>query len=139
MKKKSKKKADQELYKTARKSLNNYIRAKRAFRDFLVEYTSCTVQEGEDGMSYPCGTCTIALFDGMGLKANKPAFSEHNEPHDRANEVWRAILQIRDHNVSTSKKAVKVFANEIKRERTMQELMKNAGLTLQDLMDSKKK
>ena len=73
--------------------------AKRAFCRFLVEHSGCSTQDGKDGMSYPCGTCVIALFDAMGLKQKDAQYEDHNEELDRANEVWRAILQIRDYKV----------------------------------------
>lgn len=73
--------------------------AKRAFCRFLVEHTGCAIQDGKDGMSYPCGTCVIDLFESMGLKQDEAQYEDHNEELDRGNEVWRAILQIRDYKV----------------------------------------
>jgi len=55
----------------------------------------CAVQEGTDGKSWPCGTCVCALLESI-MSTTAPEYSEHNEPVDRVNEVWRAILQIRD-------------------------------------------
>ena len=72
-------------------------KAKReAFRKFVVGYTGCNVQEGENGKAWPCGTCANALFGEMGLDSEKPEYSRRNKPIDRSNEVWRAVLQIRD-------------------------------------------
>lgn len=70
--------------------------AKKSFRNWLVKYTNCKIQEGKDGMTYPCGTCAIALFDSMGLNEKGKEYKVHNKPIDRSKEVWRAILQIRD-------------------------------------------
>jgi hypothetical protein len=55
----------------------------------------CELQEGANGKSWPCGTCTCALL-GSVLPETAPQYAEHNDPVDRINEVWRAILQIRD-------------------------------------------
>jgi hypothetical protein len=33
---------------------------------------------------------------GSIMPPTAPEYSEHNDPVDRVNEVWRAILQIRD-------------------------------------------
>jgi len=64
----------------------------------LVNGTSgCGLQEGVDGKAWPCGTCTCALLERL-LPVTAPDYSRHNEPIDRVNEVWRAILQIRDFN-----------------------------------------
>lgn len=81
----SKMRTDQEL-----KDMSD--KARRALRRFLVKHTDgCTVQDG-----WPCGTCAMDLFTRMGLDSTAPAYSEHNPGHERHNEVWRAILQIRD-------------------------------------------
>jgi len=55
----------------------------------------CAIQEGANGKSWPCGTCVCALL-GSVMPHAAPEYSRHNEPVDRVNEVWRAILQIRD-------------------------------------------
>jgi len=55
----------------------------------------CAIQEGADGSEWPCGTCICALL-GSVMPNGAPVYSQHNEPVDRVNEVWRAILQMRD-------------------------------------------
>jgi hypothetical protein len=55
----------------------------------------CGLQEGADGKAWPCGTCTCALLGSL-MPTTAPEYLRHNEPIDRVNEVWRAILQIRD-------------------------------------------
>ena len=65
------------------------LRAREAFRHFLVHATYCDAQEG-----WPCGTCTIHLLEELGVHNDL----HHNEPVDRVNEVWRAIMQIREKN-----------------------------------------
>lgn len=66
--------------------------AREKLRQWLVKYTNgCDVQSG-----WPCGTCAIDLLKDLGLDSNKPEYNEHNDEIDRCNEVWRAILQIRD-------------------------------------------
>lgn len=63
----------------------------------------CNVQKGDGyGRCYPCGTCFI---DGLKriMKENNPIIDEHNEPVDRFNEIWRAILQIRDEGYTNRK------------------------------------
>lgn len=74
---------------------------REAFRQFLVEQTGCEVQDGADGNGWPCGTCTMELLTRMGLESGKPEYHERNPEHDRHNEVWRAILQIRDADLGT--------------------------------------
>lgn len=69
----------------------NYKKAKEDLRKWLVKYTYCDIQDG-----YPCGTCFIELLNQLGLDSSKKEYNEHNKPSDRANEVWRAILQIRE-------------------------------------------
>ena len=72
-------------------------KAREEFRLFLVEQTGCIIQESEHGKAYPCGTCVIFLLGIMGLDSHDPAYSRREDDDiDRANEVWRAILQIRD-------------------------------------------
>ena len=83
------------MKKKKEKAKQNAKEARDALRKWLVKYTKCDIQEGING-AYPCGTCLIALLGGMGLKPNKKKYHEHNKPIDRSNEVWRAILQIRD-------------------------------------------
>ena len=70
----------------------NIKQAKEELRQWLVKYTAgCDLQDG-----WPCGTCFIALLDRLGLDEKQEEYHEHNEKIDRANEVWRAILQIRE-------------------------------------------
>ena len=59
----------------------------------LVKATRCDIQQN----GWPCGTCTCFLL-GQLMPENAPEYSEHNDPIDRINEVWRAILQIREHS-----------------------------------------
>jgi len=66
------------------------------FRLALINGTNgCGLQNGADGKVWPCGTCICALLDSL-MPITAPEYSRHNEPIDRVNEVWRAILQIRD-------------------------------------------
>lgn len=53
--------------------------AKEALRKVLVEFTGCDIQT----RGWPCGTCTLELFDAMGV------------PPEKSNRAWRAILNIR--------------------------------------------
>jgi hypothetical protein len=78
----------------------NYNGAREEFRQWLVKYTSCDIQDakGSEG-GWPCGTCVMNLLDSIGLDSSKEEYQEHNEELDRHNEVWRAILQIRDAKV----------------------------------------
>jgi len=69
--------------------------AREELRLWLVKWTNCEIQTGKSG-AYPCGTCAIDLFKSIGLTSDDPAYNEHNDEIDRLNEVWRAILQIRD-------------------------------------------
>jgi hypothetical protein len=55
----------------------------------------CGLQQGADGKRWPCGTCVCHLL-GTLMPYAKPEYSQHNDPVDRVNEVWRAILQIRE-------------------------------------------
>jgi hypothetical protein len=55
----------------------------------------CMLQQGADGRAWPCGTCVCHLLAGV-MDQEAPEYAAHNEPVDRINEVWRAILQIRD-------------------------------------------
>lgn len=71
----------------------NYKQAREELREWLVEWTGgCDIQ----GEGYPCGTCFIHLLDRIGLKPSDKGYHDHNKPVDRSNEVWRAILQIRE-------------------------------------------
>ena len=71
----------------------DYGQAKQELRAWMVKWTGgCNVQAA----GWPCGTCTIALLNEMGLTTDHPDYRTHNKPVDRANEVWRAILQIRE-------------------------------------------
>jgi hypothetical protein len=66
------------------------------FRELLVTHCGgCAIQEAKDGTEWPCGTCVTALF-GSVLDVNSKEYDEHNEDVDRVNEIWRAILQMRD-------------------------------------------
>jgi hypothetical protein len=65
-------------------------------RTALIEATDgCSVQEGADGKEWPCGTCICWLLTKL-LPCTAREYAEHNDPVDRINEVWRAILQMRD-------------------------------------------
>ena len=55
----------------------------------------CDIQGGADGSAWPCGTCICSLLGAL-MPPDAPEYSLHNEPIDRVNEVWRAILQMRD-------------------------------------------
>ena len=75
--------------------------AREELRNWLVKHTGCSVQSGVKGkkrwlVKYPCGTCFMALLNDIGLDKNKPAYKEHNDDYERHNEIWRAILQIRE-------------------------------------------
>jgi hypothetical protein len=72
------------------------VRFVEALRVALVEATTCGIQESADGKDWPCGTCTCALLAKL-LPCTAREYREHNDPVDRVNEVWRAILQIRDY------------------------------------------
>jgi hypothetical protein len=68
----------------------------KELRELLVKHTGgCAIQEASDGALWPCGTCVCALFASV-LDDTDPQYREHNDNHDRVNELWRAILQIRD-------------------------------------------
>jgi hypothetical protein len=66
--------------------------AREGLRRWLVAATGCDIQH----TGWPCGTCTIHLLTRLGLVEHHPAYHERNADPDRHNEVWRAILQIRD-------------------------------------------
>jgi len=70
----------------------NYKEARESLKKWAVKYTAgCNIQSG-----WPCGTCFLDLLKELGLDCESKEYDEHNEPVDRANEVWRAILQIRE-------------------------------------------
>lgn len=75
------------------KTYKNIAETRVAFRKFLVKATGCSIQGG-----WPCGTCTMQLLTDLGLDSDEPEYKERNEEPDRHNEVWRAILQIREHD-----------------------------------------
>ena len=68
---------------------------KKELCELLVKHTGCRVQEAKDGQLRPCGTCTCDLLGSL-MDEEAPEYKEHNDDFDRVNEVWRAILQIRD-------------------------------------------
>jgi hypothetical protein len=70
-------------------------------RTALIGATSCAIQESAGGNEWPCGTCVCELL-GVLLPPSAPEYAEHNEPVDRVNEVWRAILQMRDYQPNNS-------------------------------------
>jgi hypothetical protein len=72
----------------------------KAFREdlrvLLIEHCGgCGIQEGGDGKMWPCGTCLCSVLGGV-LDVNAPEYQQRNEPVDRINEIWRAVLQMRD-------------------------------------------
>jgi len=70
----------------------NYKKVKEELRKWAVKSTGgCDIQDG-----WPCGPCFVYLLEEIGLNSESPEYEEHNKPVDRANEVWRAILQIRE-------------------------------------------
>ena len=70
----------------------NYKEIKEQLRQWLVDSTQgCDIQN-----KWPCETCTLELLRQIGLNPRKKEYEERNKPIDRLNEVWRAILQIRD-------------------------------------------
>ena len=72
----------------------------KSFRNLVVDIAGgCKIQQGKDGMTYPCGTCFCSGLSQLGLDEKHTDYKEHNEPVDRINEVWRAVLQIRDTKV----------------------------------------
>jgi hypothetical protein len=67
-----------------------------ALRRALIKATrGCGLQSGADGKRWPCGTCTCSFLAGI-LPDTAAEYALHNEPVDRINELWRAILQIRE-------------------------------------------
>ena len=78
----------------------NYKQERENLRNFLVSATDgCNIQSG-----WPCGTCIIYLLTKLGLDDKKKEYKERNEKPSRHNEVWRAILQIRDAKIRNAKK-----------------------------------
>lgn len=70
----------------------DYKKVKEELRKWAVKSTGgCDIQDG-----WPCGTCFVYLLEKIGLNPESPEYEEHNKPVDRINEVWRAILQIRE-------------------------------------------
>lgn len=75
---------------------------REGFRLWLMNATGgCEIQGGyvkgkKQDYGWPCGTCVIAVLDMLGLNPKKKEYKEHNNRVDRTNEVWRAILQMRD-------------------------------------------
>ena len=77
----------------------DYKKAREELRRWAVKYTAgCEIQD-----NWPCGTCFVHLLEKLGLDNNHPAYHEHNKPVDRTNEVWRAILQIRENKKGSEK------------------------------------
>jgi hypothetical protein len=72
----------------------DYVEAKEELRKWAVKYTGgYDLQSG----GWPCGNCFINLLIGIGLDKNDPQYHKHNPgPISRINEVWRAVLQIRE-------------------------------------------
>ena len=84
-----------------RKDGTNYQMAREELRLWLAKYAGCESQSGyvrgeKEDYGWPCGTCLIYLLGKIGLISRKKEYQEHNDKVDRANEVWRAVLQIRD-------------------------------------------
>ena len=72
------------------------IKYRKTMRNWAVKISGgCTVQQGDDGQTYPCGSCFCAGL-GQLIDEKKADYKEHNEPVDRINEVWRFLLQLRD-------------------------------------------
>lgn len=89
------------MKKTKKLTILDATKAKEELRKWLVKYTMCEVQGGVvngklSDFGWTCGTCFMALLDMLGLDSSKKEYHEHNRTMDRKNEVWRAILQIRD-------------------------------------------
>jgi hypothetical protein len=75
--------------------------AREEMRQWLVKYTHCKAHDGYIGhemhdASWPCGTCVMAFLSELGLTDEDEQYHVHNAAIDRLNEVWRAILQIRE-------------------------------------------
>ena len=79
----------------------NYNLAREELRQWIEKWTECSIQGGyidkklEEG-GWSCGTCFIHLLNEIGLTSDNEAYHERNDDNGRTNEVWRAILQIRD-------------------------------------------
>lgn len=70
-------------------------------RQWISKWTLCDIQTGkvngkDSDFGWTCGTCFMNLLNELGLDETKPEYKECNKPRDRHNEVWRALLQIRD-------------------------------------------
>ena len=79
----------------------NLKQAREELRQWLVKWTKCDIQGGfvngkEKDFGWSCGTCTCDLLGKLGLDPKTLDYHRHNQPVDRINEVWRAILQIRE-------------------------------------------
>lgn len=75
--------------------MENYEKNKcvEEFKRWLASWAGC----GELENGWPCGTCTRQLVASLGAVEDN---AQHNEPIDRVNEVWRAIIQIRENENS---------------------------------------
>lgn len=76
---------------------------REGLRRYLLRATGCNLQESTNGKNWPCGTCTMAVLSTIGLDSTRPEYHETNPEHDRHNEIWRAILQIRDAKLTEAK------------------------------------
>ena len=92
--------------KRTKKELKEFhLEAREELRLWLEKFTGgCAVQAGyineeKADFGWTCGTCFMALLNGLGLDDTKEEYQEHSEPVERHNEVWRAILQIRDSKI----------------------------------------
>lgn len=63
-------------------------------RKFLLKEIRCGIQPMDTG-GWSCGTCFMGYLTSLGLNEKAPEYAARNPEHDRHNEVWRAILQIR--------------------------------------------
>lgn len=84
-----------------RKTLTERDELRESLRKWLVDATGCGIHSGmiEGKMQdwgWPCGTCFFDLLERLGLDSTQPAYKERDSVVDRANEVWRAIIQIRE-------------------------------------------
>ena len=76
--------------------------AREDLRKYLIKHTKgCVIQGGiisgkKKSFGWPCGTCVIDLLSRIGLDSEKEEYKKSNETPERHNEIWRAILQIRD-------------------------------------------
>jgi len=64
--------------------------ARAELKMWLVRHTGCAIQGPNS--DWPCGTCICHFLHELGVKED----GDHNTPIDRVNEVWRAILQMRE-------------------------------------------